>query len=146
MIYIPGTGILGAYVDAKTGKLDASFPQAVSIFLWAWFILSVAFTVAATRSSWVLLFDFVAVDLLFLFLACGYMTGNEGLLKTGYCFGYVAVVLSCEFNHSLIHIPSVSLILTCNADWAGVAGLWAGGVTAFEVPVFPLYKQGEFGH
>jgi uncharacterized protein len=96
MIFIPGSGILAAYIDPTTGHLFPSFGQAVAIFLWAWFILSVAFTVGAIRSSWVLLADFIGVDLLLMLLACGYMTGHDGVRKAGYAVGYVVVFLSCK--------------------------------------------------
>ena len=26
-------------------------------------------------------------------------------------------------------------------DWAGTAGLWAGGLTPFNVPTFPMYVE-----
>lgn len=96
MIYLPGSGIIEAYIDTKTGALDPSFPQAVSIFMWAWFILSVAFTVAAMRSSWILFLDFVAVDLFFLLLACGNMVDSVALQQGGYAFGFVVVLLSVK--------------------------------------------------
>ena len=68
MIFIPGTGILAcrmvftivdltianhgiAYMDAATGRLRPEFSQALAMFCWAWFILTVIYTVAATRSS-----------------------------------------------------------------------------------------------
>lgn len=27
------------------------------------------------------------------------------------------------------------------SDWAGLAGLYGGGITPWNVPVFPMYKE-----
>ena len=37
MIYIPGTGILASCTDTSTGKLNEQFPQALAMYVWAWF-------------------------------------------------------------------------------------------------------------
>ena len=55
MIYLPGTGIMAAYTDASTGAVSPEFNQALAIYIWAWFIITVLFTVAAVKSSLVLL-------------------------------------------------------------------------------------------
>jgi succinate-acetate transporter protein len=120
MIYLPGSGIIAAYTDAETGALSPDFAQAISLYLWAWFILTVVFTVAAVRSSWVLLLDLAVLDVSLLLLAVGYMTGSQSVLKAGYGFGFVVAFLSY---------------------WAGCAGLYAGELTPFTVPVFPLTKE-----
>lgn len=95
MIYLPGTGILASYTDPTTGVVDGSFNQAISIYLWAWFIVTVLFTIAATRSSWVLFLDLVFLDVCLLLLACGFMVNIPGLLTAGYSFGVVVSFLSC---------------------------------------------------
>ncbi|KAK0119359.1 hypothetical protein ONS95_010811 [Cadophora gregata] len=120
MIYIPGTGILAAYTDPTTGELNSQFPNALAMYLWAWFILTVIFTVAAIRSSWVLFLDLFVLDLVLLLLACGYMLNNSTLEKAGSALGFVVAVLSY---------------------WAGTAGLWAGGITPINIPVFPMYTE-----
>ena len=97
MIYLPGTGILAAYTDRATGELNAEFPQALAIYLWAWFTLAVIFTIGAVRSSWVLMADLLAVDLYFMLAACGYMTGTESLIKGASGVGFVVAFLSCEW-------------------------------------------------
>jgi succinate-acetate transporter protein len=51
MIYLPGSGILAAYTDATTGELNYEFPNALAMYLWTWFILTVIFTIAAMQSS-----------------------------------------------------------------------------------------------
>lgn len=96
MIYLPGTGILASYTDSTTGVVDSSFNQALAIYLWAWFIVTVLFTIAATRSSWVLFLDLVFLDVCLLLLACGFMVNIQGLLTAGYSFGVVVSFLSCE--------------------------------------------------
>ena len=100
MIYIPGTGILASYTDAQTGTLNEQFPQALAMYVWAWFILTVIFTIAAMRSSWVLFLDLFFLDIDLIFLACGYMLGNTTLLKVGNGFGFVVAFLSCKYSRA----------------------------------------------
>ena len=142
MIYIPGTGILAAYTDPSTGQLNSQFPNALAMYLWAWFILTVIFTVAAIRSSWVLFLDLFVLDIVLLLLACGYMLNNTSLEKAGSALGFVVAALSCEYT--LIFFNSIFLIFqlfNVVVDWAGIAGLWSGGITPFNVPVFPMYTE-----
>ncbi|RMJ19896.1 hypothetical protein CDV36_000330 [Fusarium kuroshium] len=119
MIYLPGSGIIAAYMDSE-GNLSPDFQQSIALYLWAWFILSVIYTVAAIRSSWVLFLDLVALDVCLILLATGNMVQSTAVLNAGYAFGYLVAI----FNY-----------------WAGCAGLYAGGTTPFEVPTFPLYKE-----
>jgi succinate-acetate transporter protein len=98
LIYIPGSGILSAYTDATTGALRPEFNQALALYLWVWFIITVLYTVAAMRSTWVLFLDLLALSVCLLLLACGFMTGVEGLLTAGYAVGVVVCFLSCEFS------------------------------------------------
>jgi succinate-acetate transporter protein len=95
MIYIPGTGILSSYTD-ESGQLNAQFPQALAMYIWAWFILTAIFTIAAMRSSWVLFLDLFFLDIELLLLASGYMTGMDSLLKAGNSIGFIVALLSCE--------------------------------------------------
>ncbi|WAO95224.1 Hypothetical protein NCS54_01283700 [Fusarium falciforme] len=119
MIYLPGSGIIAAYMDSE-GNLSPDFQQSIALYLWAWFILSVIYTIAAIRSSWVLFLDLVALDVCLILLATGNMVQSTAVLNAGYAFGYLVAILSY---------------------WAGCAGLYAGGTTPFEVPTFPLYKE-----
>ncbi|KAJ0155437.1 hypothetical protein HZ326_2332 [Fusarium oxysporum f. sp. albedinis] len=119
MIYLPGSGIIAAYTD-ESGALSPDFQQAIAMYLWAWFILTVIYTVAAVRSSWVLFLDLLALDICLILLAAGNMVNSTSVLNAGYAFGYLVAVMSY---------------------WAGCAGLFAGGVTPFEVPTFPMYKE-----
>ncbi|KAI6760343.1 hypothetical protein HG530_009203 [Fusarium avenaceum] len=119
MIYLPGSGIIAAYVD-DSGALSPDFQQAIAMYLWAWFILTVIYTIAAVRSSWVLFLDLLALDVCLILLAVGNMVNSTSVLNAGYAFGYLIAIMSY---------------------WAGCAGLFAGGVTPFEVPTFPMYKE-----
>ncbi|RDW79206.1 acetate uptake transporter family protein [Aspergillus mulundensis] len=120
MIYIPGTGILAAYTDVETGALNPEFNQAVAIYLWAWFIVNTLYVIAAVRSSWVLFIDLAILSLGFLLLAVAYMTGDQDVMTAGY---------------------SVLMITAGISYWAGCAGLWAGGTTPINLPMFPMYKE-----
>lgn len=96
MIYLPGSGILAAYTDPKTGALSPDFAQSIALYLWAWFILTVLFTVGAMRSSWVLFLDLAVLDVCLLLLAVGNMVGSHSVLMAGYGVGYVVAFLSCK--------------------------------------------------
>jgi hypothetical protein len=135
MIYLPGSGILAAYTDPATGELNAQFPNALAMYLWAWFILTVIFTIAAMRSSWVLFLDLFFLNIVLLLLACGYMLNEPKLGTAGSGLGYVVAILSCKFPPNLI-----SNLADRRSDWAGCAGLFANGITPLNIPVFPMYK------
>ncbi|KAL4922144.1 GPR1/FUN34/yaaH family-domain-containing protein [Aspergillus aurantiobrunneus] len=116
MIYLPGSGIMAAYTDPTTGAVSPEFNQAVAIYLWVWLIVTVFYTIAAMKSTWILFLDLVALDLCLLLLACRFMVGTQGLLTGGYSFGIVVCFLSF---------------------WAGCAGLWKE-ITPVQVPVFEM--------
>ncbi|KAB8238955.1 acetate uptake transporter family protein [Aspergillus alliaceus] len=119
MIYLPGTGIMAAYTDPKTGAIRDEFDQVLAIFLPAWFILTVILSIGAVRSSWVLFLDLVSLSVCLLLLACGNMVGSSALLTARYSFGLVVAFLTY---------------------WAGSAGLWAGNTTPINIPTFEMYK------
>lgn len=95
MIYLPGSGIIAAYTDSS-GALSPDFQQAVALYLWAWFILTVIFTVAAMRSSLVLFLDLLALDICLILLAAGNMVNSNNVLTAGYAFGFLVAFLSCK--------------------------------------------------
>jgi hypothetical protein len=138
MIYIPGTGILAAYTDNSTGELLPEFFNAIAMYAWAWFILTVIFTVAAVRSSWILFLTLFFLDVELLLLGAGYMVNSASTLTAANSVGFVVAFLSCMY-----HPPKrARLELTLwMADWAGCAGLWAGDITPIELPTFSMYKQ-----
>jgi len=119
MIYIPGTGIIAAYTDSKTGAISPDFYNALAMYCWAWFILTVIFTIAAMRSSWVLWFTLFSLDIELLLLAVGYMLNKSSILLAANSIGFV--VAFCSY-------------------WAGCAGLWSG-LTPINLPTFDMYKR-----
>jgi succinate-acetate transporter protein len=137
LIYLPGSGILAAYTDKTTGELNAQFPNALAMYLWAWFILTVIFTVAAMRSSWVLFLDLFFLDIVLMLLACGYMLNMKSLETAGSALGFVVALLSCKSLTSAIWGPRTNKEI----DWAGTAGLFANGITPIHIPVFPMYTE-----
>lgn len=107
MIYLPGSGIIAAYTQAD-GSISPQFDEALAMYVWAWFILTVIFTIAAMRSSWILFLDLFFLDIDLLLLACGYMLGNTQLLVAGNSVGFIVAFLSCKQSQS----PQKSLRLT----------------------------------
>jgi succinate-acetate transporter protein len=99
MIYLPGSGIIAAYTDKTTGALSPEFNQALAMYVWAWFILTVIFTIAAVRSSWVLFLDLFFLDIVLILLAAGFMMGSSSVLTAAYSFGFIVAFLSCKFEH-----------------------------------------------
>ncbi|KAL2865978.1 acetate uptake transporter family protein [Aspergillus lucknowensis] len=116
MIYLPGSGIIASYTDPETGVVGPEFNQALSIYIFVWFIITVLYTVAAMRSTWILFIDLAILDITLLLLACGFMVNGDGLLTAGYSFGIVVCFLSY---------------------WAGCAGLWQG-ITPVKLPAFEM--------
>jgi succinate-acetate transporter protein len=104
MIMLPGSGIVAAYT-LPDGTLNPEFNQAVAIYLWAWFILTVIYTVGAIRSSWALFMTLASLDVVLLLLASGNMAGNTKVLLAGYGIGFVTTICSCESK------PSIDLAL-----------------------------------
>ena len=135
MIFLPGSGIIAAYTDPATGELSPEFNQAVAMFIWAWFILTVIYTGAACRASWILFLDLAFLDVDLALLACGNMYGNDSLLVAGNSVGFVVAILSCKLP---MYMHSERHWLTFVVDWAGMAGLYGGGVTPFNIPTFPM--------
>ncbi|KAG9526020.1 hypothetical protein KCU93_g5608, partial [Aureobasidium melanogenum] len=119
MIYIPGSGILASYTDAS-GKISQEFNNALSMYCWAWFILTAIFTIAAMRSSWILWFTLFFLDIELILLASGYMLNSSATLLAANSVGFV--VAFCSY-------------------WAGCAGLWSGGLTPIELPTFAMTNR-----
>ena len=139
MIFIPGTGILAAYTDPKTGEPTAELNQALALLVWAWLIVAVIFTVSALRSSWALLLALVFADVEFIFLAAAYMSGNAGLLLASRGVGFVTAFCSCE-SRGFSKVDLQSLIPDA-VDWAAASGLWSPEMTPIRLPVGRLGKD-----
>jgi succinate-acetate transporter protein len=139
MIYLPGTGIISAYTD-KNGLRMAEFNNALGMYCWAWFILTVIFTVTATRSSWPLFLTLFFLDIELLLLAVGYMMSNDTTLLAANSIGFVVAFCACKLSNHLT--DNILLIAICTTDWSGCAGLFSGGLTSFTLPAFSIYKDG----
>lgn len=103
MIYLPGTGILAAYMDAETGLPTEELNNALGMFCWAWFILTVIFTVAAMRSSWALFLTLFFLDIELLLLAVGYMISSNSILVAANSVGFLVAFCSCK---SALFLPN----------------------------------------
>lgn len=101
---------MDAYTDAKTGEINEQFSQALAMYLWVWFILTVIFTVGAMRTTWILFLDLFVLDIDLLLLACGYMLNKPGLIIAGNSLGFVVAFLSCK--SSLLHLSSYYFLTT----------------------------------
>ncbi|KAI1335157.1 GPR1/FUN34/yaaH family-domain-containing protein [Xylariaceae sp. FL0016] len=120
LIYIPGSGILLAYTDPVTGGLKPEFEQAVALFVWQWFIITVIFTIGAIRSNYILLSVLCLADVTLILIATGNMTGNENLLTASSGFGFASAIM---------------------AYYAACAYLYVDGTTPFTLPLFPIKKD-----
>lgn len=115
--------------------MKPEFNDALAVYLWAWFILTVIYTVAAMRSSWILFLDLFVLDINLMILACAHMLNNTTLLKVGNALGFVVTLLSCKMRG-----PRAVDRTNSRIDWAGAAGLFVQ-TTPFKVPVFPMYQE-----
>lgn len=97
MIYIPGTGIIQAYTRSD-GSISPDFNNALGMYCWAWFILTMIFTVAAMRSSWVLFLVLAFLDVELLLLAVGYMLSNGSILVAANSVGFAVAFFACELG------------------------------------------------
>ncbi|KAI1751421.1 GPR1/FUN34/yaaH family-domain-containing protein [Xylaria castorea] len=119
-IFIPGAGILAAYSDKTTGIPRADFSQAVALFVWSWFIITVIFTIGACQANYVLFGLLCTADITLILLASGHMVNSEALLKASGVFGLIAAAISF---------------------YAAAAYLYVDGATPFTLPLFPIRKD-----
>ena len=127
MIYLPGSGIIAAYTEPASGDLLPEFFEAISIYAWAWFILTVIYTIAAVRSSWVLFMTLFFLDLELLLLAAGYMVNSESTLLAANSIGFVVAFCACEFllSRSWLWNPSSNLFVGHRLGWlCWTVGWW----------------------
>ena len=106
LIYLPGSGILAAYTD-DGGMPTREFYDAMGVWYWAWFIVTVVFLVGAVRTNWVVVCMLGLLALELALLAVGSMMGGEGVLSTvGSGVGFVVSGLACEY-----YVPVVRPLL-----------------------------------
>lgn len=72
------------------------FSQAVALFVWSWFIITVIFTIGACQANYTLFSLLCTADITLILLAAGHMTLDERLLKASGVFGLIAAAISCK--------------------------------------------------
>lgn len=82
-----------AYSDAN-GNLLPSFYNALGIYCWAWFILTVIYTVGAMRGSWPLFLALFFLDIVLILMAAGFMVQSNNVLTAGYSIGFIVTFLA----------------------------------------------------
>jgi len=82
-ILLPGSGVISAY------KEDSEFASAVGIYLMAWFIVTVLFTIVTLRKSVGLVVLFAFLSTTFLLLGIGALSGAAVVTKSG---GFLGVL------------------------------------------------------
>lgn len=105
MIYLPGSGIIAAYIDPSSNQLTDEFHQALAMYLFAWMIPTMIYAVAAMRTNWILVLDLSVLSVEFLLLGCGNLLNNSSVLVAGNSLGFVVCFLTCKF-------PLLALIST----------------------------------
>lgn len=85
---------MAAYTDASTAAVSPEINQTLAIYIWAWFIIAVLFTVAAVKSSLALFIDIFFLDLCLLLIhdwyqCCAY---DWELVRFSRGFSYLCVV------------------------------------------------------
>lgn len=113
-LYLPDLGIGAAY-----GTDSAQFGQAVGIYLWVWFCITVLFIIGALRSSGAVLSVLVFTGLSFGCLAGGQTTGSVHATTAGGAFGICASFAAwytacCGFyvkdsTYAFIRLPAIDL-------------------------------------
>lgn len=168
LMYLPGSGILAAYTDDSatpggTAVPTREFYDAMGVWYWAWFIVTVIFLVGAMRTNRVVVCMLGLLALELALLAVGSMMGGQGVLSTvGSGLGFVVSGLACE--SSILHGPFIEIFwfnesehvivvemtladwvqfLGSGTDYAGAAGLWGSGATPFKLPMFPMHHQDD---
>lgn len=86
---------VAAYMDTATGQLRPEFNEALAMYCWAWFILTVIYTIAAMQSSWVLFLTLFFLDIELLLLAAGYMANSSNVLVAANSVGFVVGFFAC---------------------------------------------------
>ncbi|MDI1489586.1 MAG: hypothetical protein OHK93_000783 [Ramalina farinacea] len=128
LIYLPGSGILAAYTDDPANPGAAVLPtrefyDAMGVWYWAWFIVTVIFLIGAVRTNWVVVSMLGLLALELAMLAVGSMMGGQGMLNMlGSGVGFVVSGL---------------------AYYAGAASLWGNGATPIKLPLFPMRRQDD---
>lgn len=110
MIFIPGMGVGAAYTDPTTNEMSGEFNQAISLYFWAWAIVTTIFLVGSVGSSLVLKMLLVFAGLTLIFLAIGEMVGSEAVLTTAGATGVITAFLARTYSRipSVCEIPGIN--------------------------------------
>lgn len=85
---------LTGHTDLSGAASPADLAHSIGLFLLAWTIFTAYMTVAATKTTPVLLAVFSVLTVTFAFLALGELTMTEGLTKVGGWLGLVTALLA----------------------------------------------------
>ncbi|KAJ9098785.1 hypothetical protein QFC19_006262 [Naganishia cerealis] len=88
-IYVPQLGITAAYGDNKS-----ELASALGIYLASWFIVTFIFFVASWKASIALSALFLFLDITFLLLMCGELTGKSAVHTAGGAFGIITAFIA----------------------------------------------------
>jgi len=118
LIFIPGTGVLDAYLAAGVNPGDLE--NAVGFFLSAWFIFTFLMFLASLRSNVALASLFFCLTLTFMFLMIGSFTLKVHFIKIGGGFGLLTAAI---------------------AYYTAASGLITQQASYFSLPVIDLPKR-----
>jgi succinate-acetate transporter protein len=94
-IYIPGAGILDAYVDPTTGVLNASELQsALGIYLITWAVVTFLLLIGSLRRNVGMIALFFFLTITFILLAAGNFTASTSVTKAGGGFGVLTALIA----------------------------------------------------
>jgi len=118
LIFIPGTGIIDAYVATDVNPGDLA--NAVGFYLSAWFIFTFIMFLASLRSTGALAALFFCLTLTFMFLMIGAFTLKVKMTKIGGGLGILTAAI---------------------AYYTGASGLITQQASYFSLPVLDLPKN-----
>lgn len=105
---------------STNGISAAEATDAIGLYLWIWFGITVLLTIAAIRSSVVLIVLLVLLDITFAMLGAFYYTGNPKLETAGGAFGVATAFV---------------------AYYLGLGSFMTSDVGYFTVPLFSLARE-----
>lgn len=91
VIYIPGSGILGAFEANGTG---AQLSSALGTYLITWFIGTFIFLIAALRTNVASIALFGSLSMTFILLAAAHFTNSNNTSKAGGVFGIITALIA----------------------------------------------------
>lgn len=105
-VYMPGLGIIDAY-----GTNVEELNSALGLYLVAWAIITIIFTLTILKSSVSLLGLFVFLDITFWLLAAGYLAPSTGAIKAGGAFGIASAACGAYTALAAMLTPDTSYFM-----------------------------------